>query len=172
MIVPDAEVIGHRYATRSQTGEKVGHLLTRTWSEDRRGLRPALCGLKRQRWRAVELFTNAGEFRDCIDCSIAAGLVQREPVALVPAPRPRPHRTHPYDVVTVRGQLLDPQHARAAMPERHRVYRGRNPFGLSYAPGVEDYVQPVALSRATDYRAGFGRIAFPSWAPLTSCTTP
>lgn len=86
--VPAAEVIGHRYARRAIGGERIGHLLTRGWEQQQqqpgRG-QPAICGARAQKWRAVELFGDAGAFRNCPDCTTAAGLdAPRQPVRIAP----------------------------------------------------------------------------------------
>lgn len=94
---PCGGVLTDRYATRAKGGERVGHLLTQSWTEQpgRRG-RPALCGVRAKTWKPVDLFTDPAEFRDCGDCSTTAGIeLPRPPVRFAPgsptpAQRPGP----------------------------------------------------------------------------------
>lgn len=112
---PRDHVLTDRYATRAKGGEKVGHLLTQSWTEQpgRRG-RPALCEVRAQVWKPVALFTDPGEFRDCPGCSAAAGLdAPRDPVRIAPAPPPRSPRPAPDYTPVVHLTQAD-RHARRA----------------------------------------------------------
>lgn len=125
MSAPTLDLIGHRYAARS--GEKLGHLLTRTWTEGAGAAgRPAACGMRRQKWRAVHLFDDPGAYRDCPDCDLAAGIAAPEPKPLDTAPVPRRGRTI-IDLdpgVRVPAEPVEPQLAHAAIPSSHRITRG------------------------------------------------
>lgn len=126
-----------RYAALS--GPKVGHLLPRTVPKGRRKGRPSLCGIWRQQWRPVERTDDPHAYTPCAGCSTEAGIRPAPPKPLNTAPRTRRRPAHRDDVVSVRAQLLDPQQATAALPARHRIFRGPNPFGFAFTGEAAAY---------------------------------
>lgn len=125
MSAPTLDLIGHRYAAR--TGDKLDHLLTRTWVESAGKVgRPAACGMRRQKWRAVHLFDDPSAYRACPDCDRAAGIETADPKPLDTAPVAKRGRTivdlHPG--VRVPAEPVEPQLAHAAIPSSHRITRG------------------------------------------------
>lgn len=134
---PATEVLNDRYATRAKGGEKVGHLLARSWLEEpgRRG-RPALCGQLAQKWRPVGFFDDPDSFTDCLDCSTAAGLVRPQGPTVRLAPEAPRRRVDPLSITPAAPPLTQ--------AERHaRRLAFRDSFVL--AAEARGYV-PVPLS--------------------------
>lgn len=82
-----------RYGVLSSNGGRVSHLLTKSWPEDGRKTRPALCGERRMRWQAVTVIDPHGAFAACVRCDdIAADLVApRAPERFAPKSQAIPH---------------------------------------------------------------------------------
>lgn len=56
----------------------------------------------------------------------------------------------PVAVRTVHAELIDPQRAHAALPERHRIFRARRNFGIPIPPGLDDYQPDPYQQRVSD----------------------
>lgn len=158
---PASEVIGHRYARRAQGGEHIGHLLTRSWEHVARRGRPALCGATAQKWRPVELFDDPGKFRDCPECSAAAGLTAPRTAPVRIAPAAAAPRGLPVDVAPV---------VAAAQPTQADRTRARARFRRSFrlADEARGYV-PLDNEAGAAFAATRG--VADGWPiPLTACS--
>jgi hypothetical protein len=159
-----ADVIGHRYAARNPgSTDLIGHLLTESYAADARRGRPALCGLRR-RWKAVSLFATPEAFRDCAECTAAAGIKEapRPPVRIAPtAPKSQAGRHTGRAAPAVGTTQAERTAARAVFLQSLTHREGRRIGG--------GYVDRDAALRAASYRAHRG-IADGWPVPLTPCT--
>lgn len=165
-----------RYAARTHGGSRrVGHLLLRELTGGGRD-RTALCGANARlaSWRRADSFD--AHVPDCGPCSVAAGIVPRAPRPLLR--RPAPASAHDqYRTPSATAVLIDPQHARTALPDGWRPRRQLSaPAGdgeyLVLDPRADAYVPAAQLQREQQHAALRGQLAFPDWAPLTACATP
>lgn len=76
-----------RYGVRSSNGGHVSHLLMKSWPEDGRKTRPALCGERRMRWQPVTVIDPNNAFASCQRCDDKAAdlAAPRDPVRIAPA---------------------------------------------------------------------------------------
>lgn len=162
---PAADVIGHRYACRN---DQLAHALTRRWIEGngQRG-RPAVCGRRASKWRALHLFDEPDRYRPCPDCDQALGIHTPPPKPLDTAPKPRPYRPPLAPEQTVRARLVDPAHAHRCIPAEHSILRSHAPYA-PLAPEALGYVPGSYLERVEMYRQWSGNAD--TWPiPLTPC---
>lgn len=153
---------GDRFAARTSGGPtRVGHLLLTTWAETagRRG-RPALCGKAARTWRRADTFDT--HVPACQDCNRLAGIEPAPARPIVITPRRGDNRPLLLTAPAAAARPLDPQHAAAALPTG---WRPRVSPADDYVPRAEeerDYARAHAHAVVD--------IAFPAWAPLTTCT--